>query len=487
MKKKNLEKRRNSSNSKNENTHPRERSRDKKEKRKSYFEQYDDIQYKIFEGWKENEKNKLNQIHKTNIKKTQDNLKEQYGKKLFDLLTNIKKINQNKNLPNLKFNKILSDKEFLDLVKEGVEYAGFNWKIKEINKANKIFKRKKNEIYQIFSDNQILKDLKQNAIISYLTNKDFDSNTLNIQLLSNKDCTSIPLLELKFTENLYFTLNELKNITNSDVVSEIYYKVMKEFLPNFDLNKIKLKEELEKIIFSYNIYFTKLPIDVSGITIHTGNIYITSRFLNEYFIEDKYEHYLLLKQKIILVLLHEINHLLNRTLQVKKNNELNFLENSFLTKDDECLLFKSRFSLSTYSLPKNKTGNMFDFYLYHEFYMDFLSFKEANFFSQINQYKNLSEYYTALDTLEKKIKYKIPKRINKFKIMSQFNFSGCAFNIKRSYNMLKKKNENIQDESSESSSDDDKEELYKELEGEGNESDDNEDYSENDSEDSSET
>ena len=164
MKKKNVEKRRNSSNSKNENRYPRERSRDKEEKRKSYFEQYDDIQYKIFTGWKENEKNKLNQIHKTNIKKTQDNLKEQYGKKLFDLLTNIKKINQNKNLPNLKFNKILSDKEFLDLVKKGVEYAGFNWKNKEINKANKIFKKKKNEIYQIFSDNQILKDLKQNAI-----------------------------------------------------------------------------------------------------------------------------------------------------------------------------------------------------------------------------------------------------------------------------------------------------------------------------------
>ena len=110
-----------------------------------------------------------------------------------------------------------------------------------------------------------------------------------------------------------------------------------------------------------------------------------------------------------------------------------------MTKDDECLLFKSRFSLSTYSQPKNETGNMFDFYLYNEFYMDFLSFKEANFFSQINQYKNLSEYYTALDTLEKNIKYKKPKRINKFKIMSQFNLSGCAFNIKRSYNMLKKK------------------------------------------------
>ena len=411
---------------------------------------FDNMNYKYLnndsEIIKELGKDNLYNIFKNNAKATQSHLQKQYGEKIFELLTKIEKTNDHQNIPILPYGKSLRDQEFINLVKESILFLG-NKNKDYIKYLNNNFRKYEKQIKSMFKLPQINKDIVENAILTILNNEcknenDKIENENNFKLIFKSQSSITPLIELNFKkDNKIININkkELKEILCSPILLEIYDKTLTHFIPDFK-EKVKDNKDLIGYIINYinkyNIYFASLPKSLSGIIIHTGNIYIQKDFIKQYFEEMEEENFLIIREKIILTIKHELSNALIR--EIDSNKKDNFLIRSNCKDENvkDSIEFKNPINELIYELPKNESGNLFDYYFYNQYYIGNLFYEEAEFFSNIKKYKKIDEYRDAFDMIIQKIKKRkrvIPSSVNTFneRIPDEIPFNLCFFNLIR--------------------------------------------------------
>ena len=113
-------------------------------------------------------------------------------------------------------------------------------------------------------------------------------------------------------------------------------------------DKIPSESKIRKYICNHlenhYIYFCDLPQNILAFTIHSGNIYLKGNYLYEYY-NEKEENLLLIREKIILNIGHEIMHVLMR--KIDKN-----MKNNFLIKSNQNIII-----IVLFPHPKNTPFN----------------------------------------------------------------------------------------------------------------------------------
>ena len=129
----------------------------------------------------------------------------------------------------------------------------------------------------------MLKDLKENGLLTYILAETNDEREESLDILKFDNCSLTPLIELQFNKNnINYDLNkkELKETLTSNILLNFFKNNLSNFIPEIQ-KKIKkdddLKQYIELYLDNYNIYFCGMPNNINAITIHTGNIYLASR------------------------------------------------------------------------------------------------------------------------------------------------------------------------------------------------------------------
>ena len=363
-------------------------------------------------------------------------------KNMFISMRNEKGINCE---PKLPFGKTLDDSMFLKLVQEGVEYACYSnpkeileYKIEILEDIGKYTKN-------IFSFQNIIKDIKKEGILSLIMADNIQDIEEGLDLIKVGFCTLSPLIKLEFNKNnnqYNLDKEELIKILTSNVLIEFYKENLTEFIPAFNY-KIKDDEALREIICSYiknnNIYFCDLPKNIMSITIFSGNIYLKASYLKEYF-ENTMDNIInqddsiIIREKIVLNIKHELNHVLLRLIDDEKRDNF-FLKSKNNTRKDTLLQFKNKFIGKSHELSCNESGNCFDYKFYMGYYFNNLLNHEANFFLDVKNMNDRKEYENKFKIMiNKKNEYKKPtSSINKFKKMDD-EYSGCFRAVSRQKN-----------------------------------------------------
>ncbi len=349
---------------------------------------------------------------------------EHFSQLIIDAINTLEKSDVKVDLPQLPYGKHLSDKEFVELFKECVSYANFHLdceKLKEIKK--KLIADNYNIVKKIFRYGQILKDLLQNAIISILTTESKQEQEDNFNILKTRRLTLTPFIKLDFNDNKLDKAEFIETFC-SNVYIKHYKKVLKKFVPDFKKyvsSEDKLKEYIKKYFENHYIYFCELPQNILALTIHTGNMYLKASYLKEFYNEIGNGPKIIIRQKIVLNVGHELTHTLLREINpnmannflIKSNNKDN--EN----KKDNCLQFKDKFVSNFHYLDSNESGNIFDHLFFNEYYFDELLEDEAFFFLKIKNIKTIKEYKDELEKVINNEKSKKDKSfsepVNKFK------------------------------------------------------------------------
>lgn len=354
-----------------------------------------------------------------------------YNDKILNLINSLKKSATNVDLPKLPFGKHLSDDEFIELFSKCISYANYKFsenKLKDIK--NKLLKKHK-IIEKLFGHRQILKDLLENCLLTIVVScagNKWDQDD-NLKLLTKvKTCCNTPLIKLEFNYNNNNTVLDKKELTDifcSKIYLQNYYISLDEYIPNFK-NIIKEENDLKpyiiKHIEKYNIYFCRLPSNMMALTIHTGNVYLNSDYLEEYYDEDDESSLLIIKEKIILNLAHELMHGLCR--EICPEMKENFLIKSVKkTKEQNDLIeFRDKFrETNIHPFDANESGNFFDFNFFDGYYFNTLYEKEAKFFSEIKNKDDITEFKNQLKSIILNERAEnvssFSKSVNKFKQM----------------------------------------------------------------------
>ena len=248
-----------------------------------------------------------------NLQKTPIQLRANYTNQIFSIIKTMQKSNIFQELPKLPFGKQLSDTEFIELLKESVSYANYKLETKHIEKIkNRLINDYFAALTNLFNRGQIIKDIIENAIITILTTDAESEQEDNFKLLNVKKSTAIPIINMKFRDIKEYELDikELQNIYCSYVYIKKYKQALKIFV-----DKVPSEDEIRKYICNHLenhfIYFCDLPQNILSFTIHSGNIYLKGSYLYEYYNEKK-ENLILVREKIILIIGHEIMHALVR-------------------------------------------------------------------------------------------------------------------------------------------------------------------------------
>lgn len=389
------------------------------------IQKYDSDNLSFLEKNSENQEYKkiIEYIGKTsNI--TPSEKQEYFSQLIIDAINTLEKSDVKVDLPQMPYGQHLSDKEFVELFKECVSYANFHLdceKLKEIKK--KLIADNFNIVKKIFEQGQILKDLLQNAIISILTAESKQEQEDNFNILKTKNLTLTPFIKLDFNDN---KLDKAEFIDTfcSNVYIKHYKKVLKKFIPDFRKyvsSEDKLKEYIKKYFENHYIYFCELPQNILALTIHTGNMYLKASYLREFYNEIGKSPKIIIRQKIVLNVGHELTHTLLREINPKMAN--NFLIKSNNkdneNKKDNCIIFKDKFVSNFHYLDSNESGNIFDHLFFNEYYFDELLEDEAFFFLKIKNIKTIKEYKNDLENVINNEKSKKDKSfsepVNKFK------------------------------------------------------------------------
>ena len=154
---------------------------------------------------------------------------------------------------------------------------------------------------------------------------------------------------------------------------------------------------------------------MNAITIHTGDIFINIKYLREYFENiNNNDNNLIIREKIIFVILHELNHGLIRTIDKEKYS--NYLINSKRkNKNNMKIRYKDLINGEFYQLPIDETENIFDYLLYAGYYLEYLDIILTKFFLNITKYNNKKKYAEELEICIKNMSHNITK-VNIFKI-----------------------------------------------------------------------
>ena len=181
---------------------------------------------------------------------------------------------------------------------------------------------------------------------------------------------------------------------------------------------------------NYNIFFCGMPNNIHSITIHTGNIYLQSKYIKEYY-ENKNNNKIkgdisiIIREKIVLNIFHEMNHCLLRLIDETKQKNF-FLKSNNSNSKKEILVFKDKFNeKNIYSFPGNEIGNNFDFIFYKGYYFQNLFQNEANFFLDIKNLKDEKDYDFKFNQMIQETKKNKPQKSSINKFNTKFDFSRC--------------------------------------------------------------
>ena len=132
-------------------------------------------------------------------------------------------------------------------------------------------------------------------------------------------------------EKYRLDIKELKDIFCSPVYLENYLASVKNFIPesNYIITADKLKKCINSFFSNHYINFTDLPEKILAMIIHSGNVYLISKYLFEYFNEKNIESQTIMLQKIVLNLGHELIHALLRKISPARQ------KNFFITSNNK--------------------------------------------------------------------------------------------------------------------------------------------------------
>ena len=372
---------------------------------------YDDSNISILKKNQKDNSNISNIIQK-NISYTAIELQNIYWNKLIDIINSIKKTSLKYPYPVLEFGKSLDDLQFLQLFEQITQYISYALNSNElkdmIKELKDIIKNSKN----IFAYPQILKDVKENGLLTYMLAETKGEKNDSKVFINCDNCTFTPFIKLQFSKNNInqdLDKNEITNIMTSNVLIHFFKNNLKNFIPKFD-EKIKDDNDLKNIIISYinkfNIYFCNLPPDYMAFTIHNGNIYMKSKYLKEYYENNmnqiiNEENSVIIREKIVLNIQHELNHALLRVIDKEKKNNF-FLKSSHINSKNKILKFKDKFNHNIFHEHTiDESGCCFDFLFYKGYYFNDLYPIEANFFLDIKNIKDENEYNIKFNEMMK--------------------------------------------------------------------------------------
>ena len=276
-------------------------------------------------------------------KDKQDN----YSQIILDKIKDLKNSNIEIELPKLPYGKGLTDNDFINLFEKCVEYANYKLDSDKLEKIKHQLLNLEPFIKNLFELPQILKDLKENALLTLLVSNDNREQMDNLNLLKVQYSSICPLIEMNF-KNHKLNKKELVETFTSYVYIQNYMKVLDKFIPNFKKivpNKSKLKEYIKNYFGKHDIYFADLPENIMAVSIHTGNIFVKSKYIYEYYYEKDDDSQLIIRQKIVLNVAHELTHVLLREIYDKiranfliksiiKDKKINTKEIKFVNKFD---------------------------------------------------------------------------------------------------------------------------------------------------------
>jgi hypothetical protein len=212
---------------------------------------------------------------------------------------------------------------------------------------------------------------------------------------------------------------------------------MKNFITNYKYNKNELKMKIKKYIECHEIYFASFENNIHGLTIHTGDIFINLKYIKEFFDKKNEKNKLIIRTKIIMVFLHELNHGIIREIDLGKKS--NFFNNSKKNKDGgkKELKFKSLAKGNFFFLPLNESGNYFDYLFYGGYYLDTISLKLAKFLLKIKDMDKKTTYINKIKKIIKKIDPEPNSSIFKFKMGYGTSICQCGLSFIRSSQIRK--------------------------------------------------
>ena len=340
--------------------------------------------------------------------------------------------------PKLPFGKSLEDSEFLKLFQETINYICYLKPIEEIEGIKEELKSIDVITKNIFSYPKILKDLKENGLLTYILAETEEEKEESLDILKINMCSFTPLIELGFKKqgiNYDLNKNELKSILTSKILLYFFQNNLVNFIPEFS-KKINKDYDLIPYINShldnYNFYFCDLPINIHAVTIHTGNIYLQSKYITEYFqninkkeSKAKEDESIVIREKIVLNIIHEMNHILLRLIDENKNKNF-FLKSQNADSKREILFFTDKFNEKhKYPFSGNESGNNFDYNFYKGYYFHYLFKNEANFFLDIKNLKDEKEFDSNFDKMILETKMNQPKKNSVCKFNKKYEFSKC--------------------------------------------------------------
>lgn len=371
---------------------------------------------------------RINEDIKRNMLKTPQEKSDNYSNQVISIIANMQKSNSIVELPSLPYGEPLTDDEFINLLKQCVEYASSNLSEKEIEIIkNKFIKDNKASLANLFKRGKALKDVIENAILTILTSNNENDQEDNFNLLNIERSTATPIVEMTFCNDKKYKLNskEFIDIFSSHVYIKNILKTLHDFLDNVP-SESQLKKHIENYFNNYYIYFCEMPQNILALTIHTGNIYLKDNYLWEYYNETNADSQLVIREKIILNVGHELIHSLQREISTKmKNNFFIKSKNNNKKIITQNIEFREKFTEQVQLLDKNESGNMLDYNFFNGFYFEDLYLKEAKLFSEIKRFHSIRKYEKRMKNIFKEEKNISPKSVNKFKKLNKEHVRRC--------------------------------------------------------------
>lgn len=380
---------------------------------------FDEKNLKLIKSYDKENLIKAQKVIKNGFKMTLEKDQDSYSKKLLSLINDMNKSDVKFDLPVLPYNSSLTDLEFLNLLEKCINYANYHLESPALNSLkSKLIDLYDSHLKNLFNKCQILKDLLENGLITALTTDNSDDQNESLDLLKTEFCTATPLLEMNFGKSK-LDKKELIEIFTSYVYLSKYKIALKEFTSDFkNDNKAnaKLTACIKNFFYTHNIFFSEMPENIMALSIHTGNVYIKANYLKDYYSEKKESSQIIIQEKIILNIGHELMHILLREIDQTMNK--NFLIKSKHKKSqNNDLKFKNKFVNKFHIMDIDESGNFFDFHFFNKYYFSELFEKEALLFLDIKNIKSLKEFDFQLEKIikEEKNEHLSSDSVNKFK------------------------------------------------------------------------
>ena len=371
---------------------------------------------------------------------------------------------------NHKIGNKMEGKQFMEGVNKSIKVISQTWPKEKI-----ITLKKKLDEFDFtkldFDKDYPLSNLKKDSLLDLLLykGKEFKATNIDLKNLGIKNCAKCPLTNgIQFFDPNSGTnrvLNKefiLKKITTNIGIVNAFYKMIQKFTEVKFLDYKELIAYIEDIVLTTNIYFCDLPLEVCGVTISNGDIYIAGEYLSEALGEtddykglktqyDRIYYKFTAICKIYLKLLHEYAHKLHYVIREKYHKtewEENFFDHSEMLNSSVNLDYfqeigkhsnigifipaNSLYSNIHDKSDSNESGNFFDRELYLGFPFEEVNPDICDFYLSKRCLK-YTKYINAINNLKNKVNDPTLRRQSnsRFKIIKAENCSKCYFSVLR--------------------------------------------------------